>query len=341
MNKHFTFNILLPLCFLGFLSQLSAQQTIVSQFYRNNWSLVNPAAMDRTYYLTFSNPNTIASASYREQWIGLEGAPRTSLVNVEHFNEELNIRFGGAFFMDQTDVFSSWGLVPNFSYLLRLPGRKKHTIHLGVAATIFNYQLDQNEVRLVDEAELPDILGESGNYEKFYTDFNVGALYRFGKDAYIGLSIPQLMSFNFQSNEDGIYANERLQHIYFQAGGFIDPSDAYGYETAASIIIEPSLWVRYTPGLSYSTLINDFPLSIDGDLRMYLYRKLWVGAGYSTNAQATIEMGYVKGMTAYSAEDQKALKIGLAFHFPMGKSEVNLGQTIELTASYAWLAELD
>ena len=69
---------LLPILLLTSLC-VSAQQLPLFTQYRENATIINPAAMESDFF-AYGN-NVTLGASYRAQWVGLSGAPRTQTIH--------------------------------------------------------------------------------------------------------------------------------------------------------------------------------------------------------------------------------------------------------------------
>ncbi|MEY4134068.1 MAG: hypothetical protein RL386_418, partial [Bacteroidota bacterium] len=94
---------LLSLCLIFASRPLFAQQLSLFTQYRENLSLINPAAIE-TDYLAFGN-NVSFGASYRAQWIGLPGNPRTQTIRGTFLADRMSgvaLMAGGQLINDQT-----------------------------------------------------------------------------------------------------------------------------------------------------------------------------------------------------------------------------------------------
>ncbi|MFM9948319.1 MAG: hypothetical protein ACKV1O_10310, partial [Saprospiraceae bacterium] len=67
---------------------IQAQQTPLTTLYRDQWSILNPAAISNNYLL---NDRTMTlSASWREQWWNVPESPRTQSINWEWVQDDYN-----------------------------------------------------------------------------------------------------------------------------------------------------------------------------------------------------------------------------------------------------------
>lgn len=322
------------LCALSAFQAL-AQQTPYSIFYRSNWQFVNPAAIDRNHYLSRNHNEMVLNAGFRQQWIGLEGAPTFYYLSAEYCPELTNRtmpgnKFGVTAFGDKTDAIGTYGLYGNYSRFIPIPYSNGHTLHLGLSAGVLLYQVNQSKIIL----QQPDdpILARQGG--QAYVDFAVGALYRIRKEFYAGLSIPQTFTLDFANRDSasGAFATERVRHLYVNIGGFIQRGE-YDYNNSLPdqrmIVIEPSCWIRYVPGVSYSTFINNFPFSIDANVRVHYRQRFWVGGGYGTTGLLNVECGIGR-----NTENETRWQVGISYGVPVGRKYLSLGHSAEIGLAY-------
>ncbi|MCE7924546.1 MAG: type IX secretion system membrane protein PorP/SprF [Haliscomenobacteraceae bacterium CHB4] len=318
------------LCALG----TSAQQTPLSIFYRSNWQMINPAAIDRGLYLSRHHNTWMVNSAFRQQWIGLEGAPRTYFVSFEYCPEtgstRAGHRIGGTVLRDQTDALSNTSLHANYSFFFPLPYKRGHIIHLGFTPGIVSSNLDLEKLRLRDQNDPVPYLYEN----RLFFDFAFGAMYRVRQEFYLGLSVPQFVNIKLNQFDLDSARVFRKPHVYLHIGGFIQAGEwDYGDKLPdqREWVIEPSAWIRYAPRGIYSTLIPSFPLSLDASVRVYRKRALWGGIGYGTNGMASVEFGL-----SHMMSKENKIQAGVAYSVPAAKKYLNLGHSIELTASYWW-----
>ena len=324
--------IFLLLCFAT--APLCAQQTPYDVFYRSNWQFANPAAIDRSHYLSRYHNSMVLNAGFRQQWIGLEGAPQLYFVSAEYCPEQENTqmpgqKFGLTAYGDKTDAIGTYGIYLNYSRYFLIPYTDGHVLHIGLSAGANLYQIEWEKIRLLNPGD--PLYNTQGS--QAYVDFSLGALYRVRKEFYLGLSIPQTFTLNVQSRDSlGRFARERVRHVYLNIGWFIQRG-RYDYSLPrpdeSDILIEPSAWVRYVPGVSYSTLLHNFPLSIDANLRVHYKQRFWVGAGYGTNGMINTEFGISRML-----DNETRWRIGLGYGIPVGKKYLSLGHSVELNMGY-------
>ncbi|MCB9317538.1 MAG: type IX secretion system membrane protein PorP/SprF [Lewinellaceae bacterium] len=318
----------------------SAQQTPYASFYRANWQMVNPAAIDRSYYLSRHHNTLVFNSAFRQQWIGVDGAPRTYFASVEWCPEQESkyvpgMKLGGTLIRDRTDAISTTSFLANYGYFFHLGRSQGHVLHLGLSGRINQYHIDAEALRLKDNND-PVYQGIQAQPNYLYGDVALGMLYRVGQYFYAGLSIPSALKVNMSRQSDSLnIAREIRRHYFAMTGGYIpfgpeDPTD----RDKLLYTFEPSFWMRYVPGVEYSTLFNGAPFSFDANLRVHYRNQFWVGVGYGSNHNAQVETGFTVRWNDHPNDVGTRLQAGLAYSFPAGNKLLAIGHSFELTLSY-------
>lgn len=270
--------------------------------------------------------------------------PMTSVVSAEWQPNKISnnasdpaTKLGGFVLHDRTDAIQQTTMMFNYARMLDL-GLDNY-LYLGLNAGAEFYSVNQERLVALhpDDATLIESFGS-----KIQPEFSVGAFYRYDEAFYIGASLPQLFGLWFdrpKGRERELLAPpgiEPLAHFYGMAGVYLTPSD-----DAEILLIEPSIWVRGTRGVSYLTFSdkNRFPLSFDLNVRAMVQNQFWLGVGYNSaqlvNLDFAVEKILTKGLNRH-AENEDRLRIGLNYAFPMGWRTPPFGHSFELTLSYAF-----
>lgn len=324
---------LITLTLLLLPALLAGQQTPYFHFFQQNWTFVNPAAVDKSFIFKENNP-FILHAGYREQWIGIKDAPRIYYVGFEHEPAgDENYKWGFQFFGDQSGTLNTFGGYFNYSYSLKFPNSRNKRLYIGLNAGLIRYGIDQTQVRLQD----PDDPIVTNARDIIYTDFSFGVFYQSNQQFYAGLSVPQTFALDLDNpNDDGRFVPEKIPHIYLVVGGFLGTSSGCRRCPSSDFMIEPSLWVKYTPGVTYFSVSDDLPISADLQIRAYYQRVFWVGAGYGTNRHLAIDFGINKPIPAIIGDTEDRLRIGVGYTVPFQAVGLDLGHSVELSVAYSW-----
>lgn len=308
-------NILFTL-FLCLSIGLQAQQVPTFALYKSNWSVLNPAAVSDNY-LTGDFPFSV-STSYRHQWLKLQDAPFTAVINAEHVREAANMTFGANIIHDQAAAFRSTGIYGQFAYRLNLAYRTQHFINIGLSAGVVQYRGKFSDIDLPDNS-----LTALEDDNQIHPDFSLGIFYYKDEKYYAGLSIPQTFGLNTNFRlESGEFPIKRVQHAYLIGGAFFD---LYLFNSDAAYV-EPSFFLRYVP---------NSPVSLDVHLKAQLNEVFWVGLGGGILSQSIrLDAGVLIGESVNFNNGQ--LKVGIGLEQPLSIYRNAFGTGIELKVTYSW-----
>lgn len=313
-------------CFLLFWYGLAiGQQTPYLKFFQQNWTMINPAAVDKSFIFQEQNP-FILHAAYREQWIGLEGNPRLIFTGFEHQPAGgENYKWGFQVFSDQAGTLSTYGGYFNYAYGIPLDRRRSHRLFIGMNGGLVRYGLNWRNLQLKDPNDPLDLIIK----DVVYLDFNLGIFYQAGEKFYAGLSTPK--SIFWQNTQ--IQSEERVKTnivpvVYFIGGAFLGQPD--------QVLFEPSIWIRYSEGANYYTWFDQAPVSMDFNLRTYFRDRFWLGIGAGTNSQLSVDIGINKTLPGILGDTSDRLRIGMGYNIPVATNLLNLGHSLELSISYSW-----
>ncbi len=313
---------LVILCLLT--TAILRSQTPVYTVYREQTATINPA-MPSTNYLISEYNNSI-SATYHYQWIGVESAPVTQVLNWECLPIDKNILIGGQVINDKTGDIGLTGINGQFAYKMALSRMDNQFLSIGLSTGI-----QSNYVNLAAVAAAENKAVE--NTRRMIMDLSIGAYYHHGNQFYVGLSMPQLLGNRiFLNTTDKIVqpSIKKAREIHAMGGMYID-APYFGNDGA---YLEPSLWLRYLPTAHI--------MSLDANLRAKISSTFWVGMGYNyaqtpdnrPTHTLNIETGSI--LAESIGLDAGQLKIGLGFGIPIAGYLSGLGPIGEVHISYAW-----
>ena len=299
---------------------LDAQQLPIYTQYRENASIINPAAV-HVDYLAFEK-NVSFGASYRNQWVGIDNAPTTATFRGDYLyaeNGAFNFMAGGHVVNDQTGPTGSTGLYGRFGGLIT-EDPYYGGIGLGISGGMVQYRVNVDEIRLRDRQETLT----ANNQTQWSPDVGVG-LFAYkrlegssnGDIIYGGLSAPQILGLDLEFKDaTGDFSTKRIYHAYANIG-FMKFFRDEGF-------IEPSVWVKYAPNA---------PINVDINLRYQLRTNFWIGAGGSTAGTSHLEVGVLIGE---NLGFENNLKVGYGFDYSFTKFGPDTGTTHEIHVSYAF-----
>lgn len=233
-------------------SAIFAQQESAFTFYSSNMNIINPA------YAGVDN-ETLVTSALRKQWSGIPEAPETETVS---FGTPVgkNMGIGVSVVTDKTFIETQTLLGIDFSYKLKM--NETTDLYLGIKAGGNFYNVNSAGLETYNVNSDPALASISA----FNPNIGVGALLK--KDKwYASLSIPRLLSTTKVRNQ-GTYATTDLDrpHVYLSGG--------YNYDLNASLVLKPSIMVRYVDGA---------PISIDFNSMLQIEKNFEIGAMYRTD----------------------------------------------------------
>lgn len=299
-----------------------AQQTPLFSVYRDQWSMLNPAAISNNYLL---NDRAMSlSGTWHVQWWNQPESPRTQLLNWECVADKQNSVFGVHILNDQTGKIGQTGVYGRYAYRLKMGRKVDQALVIGLQAGAVQYRARLSEIRFPDPNTQP-----LTDEVSLRPDIGAGIYYHYADRYYAGLSVPQTFAYRtvFQ-NEVQNFSIRRIPHLYAVAGGYWS-APWLGNETS---FIEPSLWIKY---------VKNSPLNLDVNLRCQISELLWAGTGLNAalgeqiNAALHLEAGLFFGDQVQLLNSQ--FKIGFAIDLPITQSVGRIfGPSAEVNVSYAW-----
>jgi len=307
----------LGLCLLT--GTLNAQQLSLFTQYRENATILNPAAMESDF-LAYGQNMTLG-ATYRSQWNGISGNPRTQAVRFSFLGDGSGASLlGGGYLMnDQTGPTGFTGIYARFGAVIS--GDPEYSgLAIALSGGLVQYRVNADEITLRDPN---DVLGTASQTELF-PDIGAGIYFyqmlngsRDGDMFYAGLSVPQVAGIDLAfKNDNGEFAIQRVRHYYAMAGLYkFFRNDGF---------LEPSLWVKYVEGA---------PINADVNLRYQTPNSIWIGTGVSTAGNFHFEVGFNLGDNVGLDTN---IKIGYGYDYSFSSFGPTAGNTHELQVAYSF-----
>ena len=195
--------------------QSKAQQTLRYSNYLFNKTLLNPAAAGSNEYIE-------AMASFRQQWVGVEGAPQTAFISVDGAAFDRRLGLGLQVISDQIGAQSNVGAVAYIAPRVRID--KNKFLSFGVGLGYFNSSLNGSDLTFDQQQEtvIPAI-----NQNASVFDIKAGVYY---KDRYWfgGISVFNLIEPKVKySNDKLTQGNTQARHHYATVGRMIPLSKTF------------------------------------------------------------------------------------------------------------------
>lgn len=228
--------------------------------YANNPVTLNPA-------FTGIQGTSSLYASYRSQWVGLEGAPKTGMFSFETiFGKNNGVAVYGL--QDEIGVTSTTEIGFSYSHDLQLNRWNSLNLKLGISGSgqFRNVYYDALSRRDPDN-EL------SGELSEFEPNVGIGAVL-YSEKFYVGFSIPRLFEMEYYDDIKESMLTKNMQ--MYLIGGYI-------FELSYMWKMKPALLLKY----------RDFaPFAINISMNMLWNDKLSFGVNYRNNNTLSALFGF-------------------------------------------------
>ena len=249
----------------GAAQQGHAQQLAQYSQYMNNNYVLNPAVAGTEDYID-------VKLSYRTQWTGIEGAPKTYYASVNSSLGRLHTQskrtlhdwsrgfhaLGAIVYSDVTGPTRRSGLYGSYTYNLALT--RSLRLAMGVSVGMQQFSLDGAMLQFHNPNTLV------GNQASLVPDASVG-LWLYNDNFYAGVSSAQLLGNQLDIAYDPgtrLLSNNKLERHYFATGGVRLP-------LGEEVSLVPSVLVKY---------MKPAPVSVDVNAKLKYRDIMWVGVSY-------------------------------------------------------------
>ena len=247
--------VLFGLAVMLFTVDAMAQQQPLYTMYMWNQLVINPAYAGSREALT-------ASAVWREQWVGLEGAPSTQVLSIHSPLPSDKIGLGFTVENDNVGPSNTTGIWGDFAY--RMQTTEKAKLALALRAGFGIHQADLSGISTGDVND-PAFMGNVEN--NFLPNFGFGAYY-YSDRGYVGVSSPSILENELNSgNNTGSDAEDLNNRHYYLLAGYVFNLSA----DSGTVMFRPSTIIR---------AVNGAPVSFDVSANFLIKEKLWLGAAY-------------------------------------------------------------
>lgn len=303
--KKLIFSLLLA---AGFAQVANAQQDATYDMYMFNGLYINPAYAGSQDVLNLVG-------IFRNQWTGLDGAPRTVNVSADAPLRRDQYALGLTLMNDRLGLTNMFSMTGAFAYRIKIKG--DNIISLGIQGGFTNYQQRNNEASLVDPSTLT-----SSTYDPAFSvkqnlwlpDVGAG-IYAYGKRYYVGFSVPHMIPFSLDSKWS-LATSTAVAHQYNQylvTAGYVFGKDA------SIVKFRPTFLMKYQQGLRYD--VPDFYFNAG----LLFIDRIWLIAGVKTGGEAN-------GVLANNIDASNQKKFGVEGVVGMIQAKI----TPQLAIGYAY-----
>lgn len=295
MKKIFEISRLETICILMlslFCVPVSAQQDPLYSQYLNNPFVLNPA------YAGLTN-NLNLSVSYRTQWAGFAGSPKT--INANGHMSLANNKMGLGLMVVSDQIGGSVVNEVFGSYSYRINLTEDKVLSFALQAGFANYQIDNSKVNPFDKGDQLFI----GTNSETKPSFGFGAILKSEK-FFVSLSVPRMLRTTLQTQ--GLQSSLYTQHFYLMG--------SYLFFLSERIRFKPATLIKYVSGA---------PASVDVNASLIIHENYQAGVltrnfnTYGIFLQALL---------------QDSFRIGYTFEVPTGSSVGSNFTSHEITLGY-------
>jgi type IX secretion system PorP/SprF family membrane protein len=272
------FTLCITVCF-----NARAQQDPLYAQYLNNPFVINPAYGGMT-----QNLNT--TLSYRYQWAGFEGSPKT--INANGHISLANNKMGAGLILlsDQLGANSTNELFATYSYHLPLDNR--YTLSFGLQGGVSNYQINNDKINAQNKTD-PFF---QGTVSKIAPNLGMGLILSSDR-LMLGISVPRMLEASLRA--DDMQASQYSKHFYAMG--------SYLFILSERIRLRPSVLLKAVSGS---------PTSVDFNAALIIHENYQAGvltrdfSTYGIFCQALIKDSFRLG---YVFEVPTAASVGVNF----------------------------
>jgi type IX secretion system PorP/SprF family membrane protein len=281
-------------CVMSALKGFSQQDPQYSQYMFNQMA-INPAYAGSKEALS-------TTAFIRDQWTGIDGAPKTQTISAHGPLKSRKVGLGFSVIADQIGPKKSVGALASYAY--RIPV-KNGKLSFGLRFGVFNYTYNWDDIIYKDAG---DVYNTHTQTSKIVPTADCG-LYYYSNSVYAGLSATHLYSGKLTSVSSLNGDDAKLApHIFFTFGKAFDLGE--------NLIFNPSVMVKTAKGS---------PSTFDLNASFLLKQRLWLGVSVRSTYGVVV-------YTQFNITDK--FKLGYSFDYGINQIGKLGGGTHEIMLGY-------
>lgn len=291
---------------LGCFTATAQQDAQYTQYMYNTMS-VNPAYAGSRGHLSLA-------ALYRNQWIGLDGAPETQTLNIHSPIGYRGVGLGFSIVNDKIGPTTETYFDGDFSYTIELNLESRLSFGLKASAHLLNIDFDKLNQ---DAAQGSDASLQNNIDNRFSPNIGAGVYYHTDK-FYAGLSIPRFLETEHFDESSLSTAKERM-NFYLITG--------YVWDLNSNVKFKPAVLTK---------LVNGAPLQVDLSAN-FMFNEKFIGGvayrwdaafsgmfGFNISEQMFLGLAYDREITDLGATSFNDGSFEVIFRFDFIRSEGNL-----------------
>ena len=235
----------------------------LTQFMINDYA-INPAIAGMNDYYQIKT-------SVRNQWVGIEDAPKTTLLSIYGKSND-RVGLGGLVFNDQVGPTSRAGANLTYAYHINLSQRIKLSLALSGGFTQFkidkeNWNISNPDDPLMNGGEIVNLVPDATFGFNIYNEDNW----------YLGASVPQLLNSELILTDD----NDNVT---------LDANLARHINVMGLYNVELNYYWDIQPSILFKSVLDQSQLDIG--LKTIYNDNLWIGMDYRNNGDISALLGF-------------------------------------------------
>lgn len=298
MKKFLTLSVMifLPLALFGQLTPVTNQY------------ILNPLTINPSY--AGNRGGLSVAAFFRQQWVGIDGAPRTMSIEVDA--PVLSSKLGLGLFVvnDQIGVTKQTEVMTSYAFRITVG---EGLLALGLGAGLVTTNTAWSDLIALDPGDEYYLI-DSRVF--VVPDFSFGTYYTV-KNYFVGFSIPRLLGykFDFDKNKYSLRVEPGQYNFVLNTG--------YIFSLGQKTRFMPSALLSYSPGDK---------LLYDASAHFILNDKLWLGATYRSTGSLTT-------LAQFAINNQ--FKVAYSYDFDFGKLGTYSNGSHEIMLRYEFRYKVD
>lgn len=234
-----------------------------------------------------------AALVYRNQWVGIDGSPKTVTFASHSPLKNKNMGVGFEITSDKIGPQNNLWVQGSYAYRFRVSKISKGKIGLGLKAGLFNTSYNWSKINFKDQ---DDIQIGSNTTSRTVPVFDFGIYYHQTNKHFLGAAIKNLNNPNIdQTNNLSAQRSNQFSHLVFTGGVIVEFNDR--------VVFRPSF-------LAQSSLATGTKPLADINMSLLFDQIFWVGLSYRTsNTIATILEYEITSM----------FKVGYSYDYTLGE----------------------
>jgi type IX secretion system PorP/SprF family membrane protein len=223
--------------FLLSLGAAAQQEQMYTQF------MFNKLAYNPGYAGSFSSPTL--TTVYRQQWVGLEGAPSAQVLAYTQPFLNNRVGLGGTIMRQQIGISTNLTFDVAYAYRVKL---KRGTFSFGLQVSARSIRQNWADPRIVALDQRDEGIPTEPK-SKLLPNFGTGVYYVAYKDKwFVGLAAPRLVANSIDFADFGTVFSREVQHVNMMGG--------FTFQANEFLTITPQALFRYAAGAPFDAEMN-------------------------------------------------------------------------------------